>query len=173
MKLDNNGNTLINKTNLTVAEHFHQIAIDPQNNIHIVFPDDRDGNLEIYYKKGYASGFLRDISVSDADITFSNPAPTDGEVITISAEVHNVGIPEPAVTVNFYLDSVTDDTLIGSATINVPENSSAIAEVQWSAVVGTHTIIALVDPANVILEHNEYNNEARKNITVSAIPKPL
>lgn len=52
-KLDNNGSTLINVTGLTV-DHVTSddpaIAIDTNNNVHITWVDNRDGNREIYYK---------------------------------------------------------------------------------------------------------------------------
>ena len=52
-KLDKNGDTLINVTGLTV-DHVTSddpaIAIDSNNNVHITWVDNRDGNREIYYK---------------------------------------------------------------------------------------------------------------------------
>ena len=58
-KLDNNGNTLVDDTRLTVApeasKKYVRIAADSNNDIHLVWPDNRDGNDEIYYKKGSAA----------------------------------------------------------------------------------------------------------------------
>ncbi len=52
-KLDKNGDPLINVTGLTV-DHVTSddpaIAIDSNNNVHITWVDNRDGNREIYYK---------------------------------------------------------------------------------------------------------------------------
>ena len=54
MKLDNNGNTLVDDTRLTTASahsYYPTIAVDTNNNVHITWQDYRDGNREIYYTK--------------------------------------------------------------------------------------------------------------------------
>jgi hypothetical protein len=53
-KLDNSGNTLVDDTRLTTASSWWwhpEIEVDTNNNVHITWFDDRDGNWEIYYTK--------------------------------------------------------------------------------------------------------------------------
>ena len=53
-KLDNNGNTLVDDTRLTTDSSYSRdptIAVDTNNNVHITWNDNRDGNYEIYYTK--------------------------------------------------------------------------------------------------------------------------
>lgn len=53
-KLDNNGNTLVDDKRLTfdpARSCRPKIAIDFNDNVHITWDDDRDGNWEIYYTK--------------------------------------------------------------------------------------------------------------------------
>ena len=60
-KLDNNGNTLtgdVRVTNDANNSMYPSIAVDSDNNVHISWFDDRDGNWEIYYKKLDITGML-------------------------------------------------------------------------------------------------------------------
>ncbi|MBA7511255.1 hypothetical protein ES705_03246 [subsurface metagenome] len=53
-KLNNNGNTLVDDTRLTTtteSSQYSSIAVDSNDNIHIAWDDQRDGNYEIYYTK--------------------------------------------------------------------------------------------------------------------------
>ena len=53
-KLDNDGNTLVDDTRVTTdsaSSSSPAIAVDTNNNVHITWWDDRDGNREIYYTK--------------------------------------------------------------------------------------------------------------------------
>jgi len=54
-KLDNAGNTLVDDTRLTPTDSSLSsspaIAVDTNNNVHIIWKDERDGNWEIYYTK--------------------------------------------------------------------------------------------------------------------------
>ena len=54
-KLDNDGSKIVEDTRLTFdnAESWHpRLYVDNNQSIHIIWDDNRDGNLEIYYKKG-------------------------------------------------------------------------------------------------------------------------
>jgi len=54
-KLDNNGSKLVNDTRLTndnANSWWPRIEVDGNESIHIIWDDNRDGNREIYYKKG-------------------------------------------------------------------------------------------------------------------------
>ena len=54
-KLDNDGNTLVEDTRLTIdsASSYHpSLEVDISGDIHVAWSDTRDGNYEIYYTKG-------------------------------------------------------------------------------------------------------------------------
>jgi hypothetical protein len=104
-------------------------------------------------------------------ISFSNPAPTAGDVITVSCEVFNIGIETTSVvTVDFYVDAPgTEGTFIGSASVaGLTGGASAVFQTGWdtTAMAGIRRIYAVVDAANAIAEHNEDDNTAFKTITV-------
>ena len=53
--MDNDGSKIVEDTRLTFdnAESWHpRLYVDNNQSIHIIWDDNRDGNLEIYYKKG-------------------------------------------------------------------------------------------------------------------------
>jgi len=73
-KLDNNGTTLVDDTRLTTdsaSSIFPAIAVDTNNNVHITWDDDRDGNSEIYYKHSITGFCTAEYAVHQAGV--SNP----------------------------------------------------------------------------------------------------
>ena len=69
IKLDNNGNVLVDTTRLTSGPTFnHNLRVDNVDIIHIAWQDRRDGNPEIYYAKLDNNGnpLISDIRVSTA-----------------------------------------------------------------------------------------------------------
>ncbi|MCG2825278.1 MAG: hypothetical protein L6265_01650 [Thermoplasmatales archaeon] len=175
MKLDNDGNIIINDTYLTEscakdADYFSipRIAIDSMNRLHVVFMDDGDGNYEIYYKGTYA----QDLSISSEDIVFSNPYPEPNETIWINATVHNNGEILTNATVKFYDGLVADENLIDTCNVSVPLNDAQNASVLWDATAGNHTIWVVVNCTDVIAEANITNNTAGKNLLVKSQHPP-
>jgi uncharacterized protein YqjF (DUF2071 family) len=64
-ELDNAGTTLVDDTRLTndpAGSQWPSIAVDSSNNPHVAWTDERDGNGEIYYKKGTAAGTCGDVN---------------------------------------------------------------------------------------------------------------
>lgn len=175
MKLDNEGNILINDTYLSESCYedafvfsIPGIAIDSLNRLHVVFMDDRNGNYEIYYKGTYA----QDLSILSDDISFSNPYPEPNETIWINASVHNNGEILTNATVKFYDGFVVDEYLLDSCNVSVPINSTQNISVIWNATAGNHTIWIVVNCTNVIAEANITNNTASKNLLVKSQHPP-
>ena len=127
-----------------------------------------------------------DLSVDlDADkkpkIAFSPGEPLVGDTITISAAIRNGGQTDTAagtpVTVRFYDGDprATDlpqgaGTPIGSP-VTLPQpiaaGATAVASTMWNgATRGAHTVFAVVDDGNAILEGDESNNLASAGVTV-------
>jgi len=110
-----------------------------------------------------------DLSVSSQDISFSDSNPLEGEVITITAKVHNMGNGSARNVLVHFFDGTT---LIGSREISfISYGSYGIASIDWTAKgEGFHPIKVVVDPYNTIVEADEGNNEATRSILVGAIP---
>ena len=106
-----------------------------------------------------------DLQISSFNLTFSNPAPIEGEIISINATFSNVENQNASnVLVQFFDDLI----LLGNATISIPAVSSATVSQVWEAEIGPNNLKVILDPTNNISEINENNNEASKDISISA-----
>jgi hypothetical protein len=107
-----------------------------------------------------------DLTLKSSDISFSPTSPGEGDLVNITAVIHNIGgVDADNFTVSFF-----DGTfLIGNDTISVGANSNEIAMIEWTAVSGDREISVIVDSENKISESNETNNKASKVIYVRPI----
>jgi len=106
---------------------------------------------------------LPDLSLSYADITFSNTTPSAGDEITISAIIHNQGgTSAESTNVSFF----SNNSLIGSDTVTVGAGEYEMASVPWIAAAGYNNITVVIDPTNLIAEWNETNNDASTSISI-------
>jgi len=115
-----------------------------------------------------------DLTLTSDDISFSDPTPGDGDLVTIYATVHNkgnLGTMMPVKVRFFDGDPSAGGTKIGSDYDAgfMMSDGSANAQVIWDTTgkQGTHEIVVVVDPDNNISEpENENNNIAPKTIDV-------
>ena len=117
---------------------------------------------------------LPDLTLSSTDISFSPPPatqPTEGDSVTITATVRNIG---EAAASDFRVSFFDGDSLIGIDTISVTAGFTTTASTTWIAVAGDRTIKVVADSGGAITESDETNNEASKTITVKekAVPPP-
>jgi len=113
---------------------------------------------------------LPDLTLSSTDISFSPASqPTEGDSVTITATVRNIG---EAAASDFRVSFFDGDSLIGIDTISVTAGFTTTASTTWIAVAGDRTIKVVVDSGGAITESDETNNEASKTITVKekAVP---
>ena len=114
---------------------------------------------------------LDDLAVTDSDFWF-DPAPVrQGQVTALGVNVHYSGDRALAdgVAVEFRLDAVDGDLLGRTTTPPLTPATNAIEPVfvLWTPpAAGTHTIYAIVDPADAIAEGANANNVARWDLTV-------
>ncbi len=106
-----------------------------------------------------------DLQIGSPNITFSNPMPIEGENNLINATFSNVGNQTASNVLVTFFDETTP---IGNSTVSVPAFSSIMVSQVWEAGIGPNTIRVVVDLQNNISETNESNNEAAKNISISA-----
>lgn len=108
-------------------------------------------------------GTIPDLTLGSSDISFSPTSPTEGDSVSITAIIHNIG---GADTNNFTVSFFDRTSLIGNDTISVSANSTSSASVTWTAIAGDHNIKVMADSGTAIVESDETNNEACKTITV-------
>lgn len=116
----------------------------------------------------FSANFLPDLMISANDITFSNPAPQPGELVTITANIHNIGLGNaPNAVIDFYDgDPVLGGALIGQQTVTVAPGQTVNVSVSWTALKGSHKIFVMPDPTNSFFDANYLNEKEFKKIVV-------
>lgn len=114
---------------------------------------------------------LDDLAVTDGDLWF-DPAPArQGQATALGVNVHYAGARAlvDGVAVEFRLDAVDGDLLGRTTTPPLTPATDTLEPVfvLWTpSAAGTHTIYAIVDPADAIVEGANANNVARWDLTV-------
>ncbi|MFW9896606.1 MAG: CARDB domain-containing protein [Candidatus Thorarchaeota archaeon] len=110
-----------------------------------------------------------DLAITSSDITFSNQHPTEGELIDITANIHNIGdVKVENLEVSLY-DGDPDNggVLIGTSIIPFLDyNSNELVSIAWLAEAGLNQIYVVIDPNDLIQEFDEVNNQAHNEITI-------
>lgn len=112
---------------------------------------------------------LPDLTLTQDDISFSSEFPTEGETVTITATIHNIGEGDADnVLVRFYDGDSNTGTQINEDKMiaTIPAGGNGTAFVGWTATLGSHEIYVVVDPEDTISESNETNNQASREIEV-------
>lgn len=108
------------------------------------------------------------LRITSADIVFYPPHPIAGDGVTISANVTNLGNTDAFnVQVQFFRGALS----LGYSTISrVGAGTQNNTVFSWTALEGTFTFRATVDPSNLIEETNESDNTATRSLTVDPVP---
>ena len=123
---------------------------------------------------------IPDLVMTQDNISFSYiPSEIEnGEVkenvnVTMNATVYNNGLGDASnINVSFYDGPPGPENNIANATItNISAGESRNATIYWNSIIGTHNISIKIDPENTLVETDDSNNNASKNINVSAWQK--
>src|SRR5438309_2622694 len=102
-----------------------------------------------------------------AQLTASNNQARQGDKVTFTAVIKNVGQQSAGASLTQFKDG---NTVLGSvSTAAIPANGSVTVTFNWytaSAKKGTHTITATADSGNVVAESNEGNNTKQITVTI-------
>ena len=116
-----------------------------------------------------------DLTLNSSDISFSNPNPTEGEIVTINATIHNIGFVD-ATNVTVHIFDGFPEFQISNLTINsIPAGENRTLNATWNTTgkIGNHSISVMIDPYDLIEEMNETNNRASRFITVNEKQLPI
>jgi len=116
-----------------------------------------------------------DIAVTGEDITFHPEGAAEGNSVTVSATLSNLGADDsPAFTVAFYADAgIWGDIYIGSALVpGIQMGETATATIQWDSLgfAGELPVHIRVDPHNRLSEEDKGNNQATANVIILTRP---
>ena len=113
-----------------------------------------------------------DLAILPGDIGFSPTNPSAGDGVRIDVRVRNTGTVGASTEVGIYDGPPGQRTLAGSFGVSVPGGGDATGSLDWTASAGRHTIYAVADPANLIAETSEANNQASGIISVEGDNQP-
>lgn len=103
-----------------------------------------------------------DLSISESDIT---AFVMDNGGTMIAATISNSGPRDEVVEVAFYEgDPGAGGRRINQGGLLVPSGKVATEAVSWPVKPGTYTVYAVVDPDGKVVETNEANNKAKREI---------
>jgi hypothetical protein len=123
-----------------------------------------------HLEKNMTLNIETDITLNSSDISFNPALPTEFQLLTISAIIHNAGNSSvgaegvEGLNVSFYKDNLSN--LIGTDMIELAAHTQNTASINWTAEIGNHTIIVVTDADLQIYETNETNNQANKTIHI-------
>jgi serine protease AprX len=118
------------------------------------------------------TGGKPDLNLASSDISFSTDTPILGQIVSISAVIHNSGNLGANANVTFSDGPPQTGIIFGTSSVSVPAGGVDTAQAYWLASPGNHSIYAYADFRNQINETNENNNEAFKVIAVKGINNP-
>jgi hypothetical protein len=113
---------------------------------------------------------LPDMAITENDIYFNATNPSEGENITIFANISNLGITATGpFTVRFHEGLPDMTNQIGPDRIlSLLALENGTVNVSWIAKIGSTDIWVVVDPDNEVTEENETNNNASRTITIES-----
>ena len=119
-----------------------------------------------------------DLTISSSDISFIPASPIEGEQVSITATIHNIGNADASnVVVQFFDGDPINGIQIGeNKTItSIAFGKTETVQVAWDTTgkAGSHDIYVRIDPENNIDESNENNNQAFKYIIVRENKPPI
>ncbi|MFK8114585.1 MAG: CARDB domain-containing protein, partial [Rubripirellula sp.] len=114
---------------------------------------------------------LPDLLIQTSNISFSPANPNPGEMVTINANIENLGqIAASDIQVGVYdFDVLIEQVTIPSLAVGATQEISVTTSF---AELGSRSITVKVDPLDSILELNEENNEASRPLQVADTISP-
>ncbi len=140
-KLDSNGNTLVDDLRITAnsgASAASSIAVDKNDNVHIVWNDNSDGNYEIYYTKLDNNG---NTLIEDTRLTFDTTESQSPVLVTDSqGDVHVAWVDLRDSNWDLYYTKLDNNgnTLIDDTRITTADNVSANPAIAIDSVDNIH-----------------------------------
>ncbi len=105
---------------------------------------------------------LPDLVVMAAGITYTPLNPEEGDNVTANITVRNLGTLPATFRVLVTLDG---STVLKNVSITVGAGNSTFILVSWDALLGSQTLLVVLDSGNFVREVSESNNQAYVTVT--------
>ena len=119
----------------------------------------------------YRHVYEREIVVNQSSLSFSKQSPMEGENVTITMTIYNIG-RQNATGLAVELWDLTTSTLLSNTTIDISAEDHTTITHDWSAATGAHLMEVRADTPleqnGTIIETYEDNNNYSATITTSA-----
>jgi cytochrome c-type biogenesis protein CcmE len=161
-----NDNNFVNQFPTTGSYYVYAIVSNSDSTVN------KNWTINVVYKPDLVMT-MENISFSYVPSEVENGEVKENENVTINVTVYNGGLGDASnINVSFYDGSPGTGNNIANTTItNISAGSSQNATIYWNSIIGTHNISIKVDPENTLVETDDSNNIASKNINVSAWQK--
>ncbi|HYG56777.1 MAG TPA: CARDB domain-containing protein, partial [Symbiobacteriaceae bacterium] len=147
------------------------VIADPANTISELDETNNEGNRTVEV----APNILPDLAVTAADLSVAPVQPVEGDTVTVSLYVHNIGgSPVSLAAVRFY----DGDPAAGGQPIGQDQEITSLVpggrqqvQIEWPTVglTGTHRLYAVVDPGLAVAEVSEANNQAYLDVALTPL----
>jgi PKD repeat protein len=108
-----------------------------------------------------------DVAIDQKNLTLSDPKPTEGKNVTVTANITNTGnINATNLEVTFYDNGFP----FADNHLWVPSGGKNTTSATWKPTIGNHNISVVLDPKNEIVETDETNNSAFVHVGVNDRP---
>jgi hypothetical protein len=161
-----NDNNFLNQFPTTRSYYVYAIVSNSDSTVY------KNWTINVVYKPDLVMT-MENISFSYVPSEVENGEVKENENVTINVTIYNAGLGDASnINVSFYDGSPGTGNNIANTTItNISAGSSQNATIYWNSIIGTHNISIKVDPENTLVETDDSNNIASKNINVSAWQK--
>lgn len=149
------------------GRNYIHVIIDPQN----LITESNESNNSSLISTDVTVPTKPDLAITNSDITFSNNNPKAGELLTVNAVVHNLGIAANNIDISLYDgDPLAGGTLVSKKVIQqvIPAGGTVILknEVDTLGLTATKSYFISIDPDNKIDEVAENNNIALQTVNI-------
>lgn len=149
------------------GRNYIHVIIDPQD----LIAETNEANNETLIPVDVTPPTLPDLAVTSSDIAFSSLNPGEGETLTITATIHNLGLDTSGMEVTLY-DGDPSAGGVSLATQGIARivplggSISVTFSIDTLGLSGNRRFYITVDPGNAISETNETNNTAWGSVVI-------
>ncbi|MFW5928185.1 MAG: CARDB domain-containing protein [Thermoplasmatota archaeon] len=138
------------------------IMSDKNNNQHLIWEDDMDGKMKIYYKNTEKP----DLDVDEIVIT--TPEPTYNSTVNVTVTVENTGGSRMNTTGELYLGEGQSRELIDEFDIDISEHGTVNLKANFTALTKGDNVLTFVGNPDKRTEETNYdNNKLTKYFSIS------